>query len=982
MKVKITRRLVFIFSLCAAVLVAATITVLGVIYLVSMQSSLWRQLVQDVSEVANQGAHSFETYVYKEGVSVEMLANNLSKLSSDDTDEINDILELYTSDGLYTLAIFEDDGSGTLYIANNEQAMSLTAEEAESRYGTYGESGISEPYLNDYNGHSTIGYYQRLVFKDGKTGIVRKGQLLSYLREEFSLTYYNDTGYSYIVKVDGDIMIRPTHKNSNRTFSNVFDIVSHSANDKATVQTLIDNMNEGNRGAMRMNFNGDDCVVAFTPLEITELWYLISVIPDDILSQHSNSILNTSQSIVVVVLAVLLVSIIVIMLVYIYNRKMKKKEAEVLYREQLFNMLVNNTDDVYLMMDATDFSVEYVSPNVDRVLGVTVDEVKKDISALGVAEYDDGTKFDFDALHAIGENDQREHDCERVHKVTGEHRFFKETLYHASLENEEKYIAVMSDRTSEKAVENALKDAMDTANSANKAKSVFLSNMSHDIRTPMNAIMGFIELIRRDASNAEKVLTYAQKMSASGHHLMQLINDVLDMSKIENGKIALNISEIKLASFVDELCMMIRPQSKAKNQEFEVDVRDVREENLLGDALRLNQILINILSNAVKYTPEGGKVELLIRELPRINDNFARLEFVIKDNGIGMSDEFLKTVFDPFSREVSSTVNKIQGTGLGLAITKNLIDLMGGVITVESEPNKGSTFRVELEFRIDEEDVELEFWRENEISRVLVVDDDEYTCRNVTDILQGEKLDTAYALDGASAIKTVKAEHKKNADFDLILLDMKMPGMDGIETAKRIRSIVSKDVSILMLTAYDWSELEDVAKDVGIDAFLPKPFFLSNLKLNVRNLKQNKNAADGAGEAEFSLAGKRFLAAEDNELNSEILVELLDMIGAKCELAENGEQAVEMFERSEEGYYDAILMDIQMPVMNGYDATTRIRKGTHPRAATVPIVAMTANAFSEDVNRSLASGMNAHVAKPIDVGHLETVLHNLLKKNS
>lgn len=982
-KIKNKRKLIFIISLLASVIVAVVVSMLGVLYIRNMEASLWRQLVQDVSEITYQGAHAFETYVYKESVSVDRLANNLSRMStSDDIDDIRNVLDLYANDGIYTLVIFNDDGSGRLYVAGRSNLTQVSVEECESRYGSYGESGISEPYLNDYDGHETIGYYQRIVFANGAHGIVRKGQRLSYLREEFSLSYYNNTGFSYIVKLDGDIMIRPTHKDSNRTFHNFFDIVSHSKNDKATVQKLINTMEEGKRGAMRINFNGDDCVVSFTPLDISEPWYLISVIPNAAISQHSSAILNTSQTIVIIVVIVIVVVIAVVVIVYIFNRKMKKKEVEVLYREQLFNLLVNSTDDVFLMLEADNLKVEYVSPNVKRVLGVSPDDVKQSVTALGKAKYDDDVEVDYATLRDLPDNGQICYESERVHKSTSEHMFFKETVYRAALEGEERFIVVLSDRTTEKYAEKALKNAMENAKSANMAKSMFLSNMSHDIRTPMNAIMGFVELIKRDAKDAERVITYAQKMSASGHHLLQLINDVLDMSKIENGKFALNISEIKLAEFVDELVMMIRPQARAKGQQFDVEVRDIKEENLLGDPLRLNQILINILSNAVKYTPEGGNIRFAIRELPRINENFARLEFVVEDNGIGMSKAYLDTVFDPFSREVSSTVNKIQGTGLGLTITKNLVDLMGGSITVDSELGKGSTFRVEIEFRIDEKEVELEFWQQYGISRVLVVDDDEDVCHNVSNILKEDGLDVTCATDGASAIKTIEKAHKKGEKFDLVLLDMKMPGMDGVETARKIRTVVSKDLSILMLTAYDWSDIEEEVKDAGIDAYLPKPFFLSNLKLNIKTLKENNGAGPASPEEEITLDGKLFLAAEDNELNSEILVELLDMIGAKCEVVENGAKAVEVFEKSEVGYYDAILMDIQMPIMNGYDATVRIRNGSHPSAKTIPIIAMTANAFSEDVNKSFESGMDAHIAKPIDVNYLNTVLQSLLKSRA
>lgn len=516
-----------------------------------------------------------------------------------------------------------------------------------------------------------------------------------------------------------------------------------------------------------------------------------------------------------------------------------------------------------------------------------------------------------------------------------------------------------------------------TAERASRAKSEFLSNMSHDIRTPMNAIVGFSTLLQRDAHDPDRVYEYTRKISSSSQHLLGLINDVLDMSKIESGKTTLNISEISLAEVVDELGAMMQVQAKAKHQDFRIYVYDVCNEEILGDRLRINQILINILSNAVKYTPDGGKIEMSVRQLPQHTKNYARFRFVIKDNGIGMSEEYLETIFQPFSRESSKKTAGIQGTGLGMAITKNLIDLMGGTISVESELDHGSTFTLVLELRIKEQNVDPEFWIKHGVTHLLVVDDEEEICLGVQKTMTGTGVNIQYALGGQEAVAMAEGAEADGRGFDLVIIDWQMPDISGIETARRIRKIVPSNVPIMILTAYDISSIEEEGTKAGVDGFLQKPFFLSNFKMIVDSMKGTGEEAQskfGPDDEEITLEGMHILAAEDIELNAEILMELLKIAGATCEWAGNGQEALEMFEQSEPGHYDLILMDVQMPVMNGYDATRAIRGCSHPQAETVPIIAMTANTFSEDVKDALDAGMNAHVGKPVDMNLLKAVI--------
>ena len=523
---------------------------------------------------------------------------------------------------------------------------------------------------------------------------------------------------------------------------------------------------------------------------------------------------------------------------------------------------------------------------------------------------------------------------------------------------------------------NFLREALSQANRANEAKSAFLSNMSHDIRTPMNAIIGFTVLMDKEAESPEKVREYTRKISASSQHLLSLINDVLDMSKIESGKTSLNIAPFSLPELMEELYTILLPQARAKGQSFDFQVHGRPAERLLGDKLHLNQILINLLSNAIKYTPEGGEISLLVEALTPITPQYAHLHFEVRDNGIGMSEEFVKTVFDPFSREMNSTTSGIQGTGLGMAITKNLVELMGGTIRVESRQGKGTTFTVELSFALPVQSDEENFWTRRGISRILVADDDEQVCLDIREMMDGTGVEVAYATDGLSAVDAAAQARERGALFQAVLLDWKMPGQSGGETARLLRGEVGPDVPILVLTAYDWGDIEDEVLAAGVNAFIPKPFFVSTFRQVLDSLDHTRSVAV-AQPPENVLKGLFFLVAEDNELNAEILSEMLDMEGAGCEVAANGQLAVERFLQSDPDRYDMVLMDVQMPVMGGYEATRKIRASGHPRAAEIPIVAMTANAFAEDVRHALDAGMNGHLSKPIDMNAMRELLGRL-----
>ncbi len=532
-----------------------------------------------------------------------------------------------------------------------------------------------------------------------------------------------------------------------------------------------------------------------------------------------------------------------------------------------------------------------------------------------------------------------------------------------------------------------LAEALQAAQIASHSKTTFLANMSHDIRTPMNAILGFATLLEKNADYPARVREYTRKISASGQHLLGLINDVLDVSKIESGKVVLTIGEFALNHVVASVDSIIRPAARARGQEFEITVTGVRHERLIGDETRLNQILLNLLSNAVKYTGEGGKIWFRIIGLKQRSPQYEHIRIEVEDNGFGMTPEYLEVIFDAFTRAENSTTNKVQGTGLGMAITKNIVELMGGTIKAVSEVDKGTLFTVDLELRIPEESMDASFWSNHGISRILTIDDDEGVCQNIRMLMEGSGVSVDISLSGEAGIKQVRECEERGQYYDVILLDWQMPGqMDGPETARRLREILPGHVPILFLTSYDWNEIEDQASCVGADGYLPKPFFVSAFMEKILELPKEETPVhpeDGfATEGHGSLEGYYFLVAEDNEINAEIVQEFLDMDGASCELVENGLLAVERFRDSEPGRFDAILMDVQMPVMNGYEATRTIRALDREDAKKVPIIAMTANAFSEDVKDALDAGMNAHVAKPIDMELLRVAVNQFSKRRS
>ena len=525
-----------------------------------------------------------------------------------------------------------------------------------------------------------------------------------------------------------------------------------------------------------------------------------------------------------------------------------------------------------------------------------------------------------------------------------------------------------------------LEIALQHEGAANRAKREFLFNMSHDIRTPMNAIIGFTSLAATHIDNREQVLDYLKKISTSSQHLLSLINDVLDMSRIESGKVKIEEKAVHLPDLVHDVRSIIQPNVAAKRLSLFIDTMDIEDEDIITDPLRLNQILLNILSNAIKFTPTGGMISIRIAQKNGAPKGCVCYEFRIKDNGIGMSEEFQKHIFEEFSREESSTVSGIQGTGLGMSITKNIVDLMGGTIALTSEPGKGTEFIVTLCFTRSGQKAEPKQLPQLEGLRALVADDDTNTCLNVSTMLSKIGMRPEWTISGKEAVIRTKYAVEQGDAFSVYIIDWLIPDMNGIEIVRQIRKVIGNRCPIIILTAYDWADIEDEARAAGVTAFCEKPLFLSELRRVLAEPFRAEPASEPAQPSAADLKGKKLLLVEDNELNREIALEILKEAGFVVDTAEDGAVAVQKIKQAAPGQYDLILMDIQMPNLDGYEATRQIRALPDAEKANIPIFAMTANAFEEDRQNALAAGMNGHIAKPLDVPHLLCVLADALKK--
>ena len=787
------------------------------------------------------------------------------------------------------------------------------------------------------------------------------------------ISSFHGEASNYVIHSNGRVVIDHSSEELESVY-NFFGVLRERSNlSEKEIIAFSKKLEQEQSGSMLIKLDGTKYYLIYEKSEIQD-WSLLELVPVNVVNASMNILQFTTM--VLAGIVVLSIAGFIIVVILRKNRvNLKKKNTEILYRDELFQKLSMNVDDVFLMLDEKTSKVDYVSPNVEKLLGVTVEEIKQDIHVLRSLHPKNSENHDKNYLEGLQVRQQREWEFECVHQKTKEHHWFHIVAMGSEVEKRKKYILVMSDRTTDKQMNHALSEAVHAAETANKAKSMFLSNMSHDIRTPMNAIIGFATLAVSNINNQEKVRDYLSKILSSSKHLLSLINDVLDMSRIESGKIHLEETEVSLPEVLHDLKTIVSGQIHAKQLELYMDAMDITDEDVYCDKTRLSQVLLNLLSNAIKFTPAGGTVSVRLRQLPCTKKGSGCYEIRVKDTGIGMSQEFAQKIFDPFERERTSTVSKTQGTGLGMAITKNIVNMMGGTIEVRTEQGKGTEFIVQIEFGIQSEQHHVEKIAELEGLKALVVDDDFNTCDSVTKMLVKVGMRSEWTLSGKEAVLRAQQSIELGDAFHAYIIDWRLPDMNGIEVTRQIRSL-GDDTPIIILTAYDWSDIEVEAKAAGVTAFCSKPMFMSDLRNTLMTAIGQKQAEENEilPVADKGFKGKSVLLVEDNELNSEIAMTILNEYGIQVDTAGNGVEAVEKIKTSTPGDYDLVLMDVQMPIMNGYEATKRIRELNEPKLAGIPILAMTANAFDEDRKNALESGMDGFLSKPIVVDEL---LHTL-----
>ena len=818
------------FSIAAYLAVFACVVLLVFQYFGFISKTVYEESVSHLTEVFHQSDNMLRELTDKNLTYLHMWGENLQNISSED--EIRD----------YIKKAQEYAGFVEFYFLSAEGNYKVVT-------GNTGYLGLQENIEEDIRqGNDVIanaavpGKSQLLVFATPKAHGIYQGFeydaiAIAYENSDIvdvlDISAFDGNAQSFIIHPDGRVVI----DHSSELWGNVYNFFGflsrYSDMSEKEINVLLEKFKAGRTDAMLLNLDGRNYYLVYEKSDIQD-WMFLGLVQADIVNASMNNLQFTTMLLVGAV--VLCIAAFFISLIIQKNRKnLRRKDVEIRYRDELFQKLSMNVDDVFLMLDAQTYQTDYVSPNAEKLLGITVEQIRKDIRVLRKLHPADSEDSQKNHLKEIPVHEQQEWDCEFIHRKTGERRWFHNIAMGSEVNGEKKYILVMSDRTSDRKMNQALSEAVHAAETANRAKSIFLSNMSHDIRTPMNAIIGFTTLAVSNIDDKNKVRDYLGKILSSSNHLLSLINDILDMSRIESGKIHLEETEVSLSDVLHDLKTIISGQIHAKQLELYMDAMDVTNEDVYCDKTRLNQVLLNLLSNAVKFTPAGGTVSVRLKQFPGTVKGSEMYEIRVKDNGIGMSPEFVKKIFSPFERERTSTVSRTQGTGLGMAITKNIVDMMGGTIDVQTEQGKGTEFIVCLPFRI-----------------------------------QSEKHHT-----------------------------------------------------------------EKIAEDTILPA------------------------------AGSDFRGKRILLVEDNELNSEIAVELLNAYGFVVDTAENGAEAVEKVKNSTPGNYDLVLMDVQMPVMNGYEATKQIRALNDPALAGITILAMTANAFNEDRKKALECGMNGFLSKPI-----------------
>ena len=962
-------------AVCAILLLVLLAVGLSVRYISFVSQTIYQESTSHLEEVLHKSNNMLKEMVRKNLTYLHLYNGFLA--STSDEAEIQAYIEAAQQDTGFVGFYFLSYDGNYMTVTGETGYLGLQANLDEKL--SKGEDIVMNAALP--------GKPQMLVFASPKT----QGSYRGFAYDAIAIAYYNDAvlklldnsafqgnASNYVIYPDGRVVIDNSVNRKETVYNFIAMLRDYSDLSEGQILALSDAFAQGSSGNLRVKLGDTSYYLVYEGTAV-QSWTMLGLVPVRIVNASLDKLwFRTAQ--IVAGITVGMAVLVILLIVRRSHTTLRRKNTEILYRDELFKKLSLNVDDVFLMLDAETAKVDYVSPNIERLLGIPWKEVRQDARVLAALHPKDSPDRDKNYLEGLLSGQQREWGDEYVHLETGERRWFHIVAMGSEVEGRTKHILVMSDRTADRQVNQALSDAVAAAETANRAKSTFLSNMSHDIRTPMNAIIGFTTLAISNIDDKDRVKDYLAKTLASSNHLLSLINDVLDMSRIESGKLHLEEVEVNLSDVLHDLKTIVSGQIYAKQLEFYMDAMDVTDEDVYCDKTRLNQILLNLLSNAIKFTPAGGTVSVRVRQLAGKVRGCGQYEFRIKDNGIGMSQEFAQKIFEPFERERTSTVSRIQGTGLGMAITKNIVDMMGGTIKVQTAQGKGSEFIVRVPLRVQAEHRPVEKITELEGLKALVVDDDFNTCDSVTKMLVKVGMRAEWTLSGKEAVLRARQSIEMSDVYHAYLIDWRLPDMNGIEVTRQIRSL-HDDTPIIILTAYDWSDIEVDAKAAGVTAFCSKPMFLSDLRetlMSALGQKQTDAAQELLPQKDADFKGRQILLVEDNELNREIAQEILREYGFRVDPAENGAVAVEKVSTAAPGSYDLVLMDIQMPVMDGYTATRQIRALENPALAGVPILAMTANAFDEDRRRAMESGMNGFLSKPIVIGDLVQELHKIL----
>lgn len=967
----------------AAVLVICVV-LFGSMYYRFISNTIYTESVSHLTEIFHQSDVSLEQMVDTTYSNVRLWADYLESGSSEEAIRA----QLEEADR-------EAGFSDFYFISREGKYLSLSGEKGYLDF----KSDLSELIIDreDVALSSAIpGKPQQMVFATPAEAstfegfeyeAVGVGYSNSAFVENLKIKAFNGEASSFVIHSDGRVVIDTSQAEHDPVYNLLSTFSKHSDLSEESLSRIDEDFNNGKKGSCLITIMGTKCYLIYEPVGIDD-WLMASIVP----SKTVNASMSKLQSITFVIVALIMFvigSAVFILLLHRNRSRLKAKDVQIMFRDEMFDKVSINSNDVFLMLDSDDFKVDYVSPNIEKLTGIPEEQARKDIHEIDrLIDFSD-VELIWEHLYEILPGEQKEWDREYVHLITGESRWFHVTAYCSDIMDKKKYILVMSDRTKDRQINreleaavSAAENALGMAEAANKAKSTFLSNMSHDIRTPLNAIIGFATLGLAGFEDKMKVRDYFSKILSSGNHLLSLINDILDMSRIENGKITLEETESNLSDMLHDIKTIIGGQIQAKQLELFMDVRNVTDENVYCDRTRFNQVLLNLLSNAIKFTPTGGTISVSIAQLENGSENTGTYEIKISDTGIGMSPEFAEKIFEPFEREKSSTVSKIQGTGLGMTISKSIIDMMGGSISFVTEKNAGTEFTIRIPLRINTagsaEKIKIE---ELEGLKALVVDDDFNTCDSVTKMLAKVGMKPDWTFSGKEAVFRARQSLEMNNGFHAYIIDWRLPDMNGIEVTRQIRSL-GDETPIIILTAYDWDNIEEEAKEAGVTAFCSKPMFMSDLRDALLTSLGQKSGGNEHNLLNIDKAngfeGKKLLLVEDNELNREIAVEILSEHGFDMDVAVNGAEAVEKLLESGAGTYDAVLMDIQMPVMDGYEATRQIRAFDDPQLASVPVIAMTANAFNEDRKAAEECGMDGFMSKPIDMDEVVRVLQEVL----